>query len=63
MILITPFIGMLIEWNMEIDLPKWMLQFDIDSDKINPFTIEDELLLEACCDLISKTYGSSLLSL
>ena len=34
MILITPFIGMLIEWNMEIDLPKWMLQFDIDSDKI-----------------------------
>ena len=38
-------------------------QIDIDSDKINPFTIEDELLLEACCDLISKTYGSSLLSL
>ena len=38
-------------------------QIDIDSDKINPFSIEDELLLEACCDLISKTYGSSLLSL
>ena len=38
-------------------------QIDIDSDKINPFSIEDELLLEACCGLISKTYGSSLLSL
>jgi|TARA_B100000768_G_C11189796_1_gene336796 GAF domain-containing protein len=38
-------------------------QIDIDSDKINPFSLEDELLLEACCGLISKTYGSSLLSL
>ncbi len=38
-------------------------QIDIDSNKINPFTNEDELLLEACCDLISRTYGSSLLSI
>ena len=38
-------------------------QIDIDSNKLNPFSKEDELLLEACCDLISKTYGNSLLSL
>ena len=38
-------------------------QIDIDSNKLNPFCKEDELLLEACCNLISKTYGKSLLSL
>ena len=38
-------------------------QIDIDSDKLNSFSREDVLLLEACCNLISKTYGSSLLSL
>ena len=38
-------------------------QIDIDSNKLNPFSKEDELLLEACCDIISKTYGNSLLSL
>ena len=38
-------------------------QIDIDSNKLNPFSKEDELLLEACCDLISKTYDNSLLSL
>ena len=38
-------------------------QIDIDSNKLNPFSNEDELLLEACCNLISKTYGKSLLSL
>ena len=36
-------------------------QIDIDSNKINPFSKEDEQLLEACCDLISSTYGASLL--
>ena len=36
-------------------------QIDIDSNKINPFSKEDGQLLEACCDLISSTYGSSLL--
>tara|TARA_B100000902_G_scaffold155401_1_gene151826 strand:- start:8535 stop:9419 length:885 start_codon:yes stop_codon:yes gene_type:complete len=34
MMLITPFIGILLEWNMGIDLPEWMLKFDINSDKI-----------------------------
>lgn len=38
-------------------------QIDIDSNKLDPFTKEDELLLEACCDLVSKTYGNSLLRL
>ena len=38
-------------------------QIDVDSNEINPFSKEDELLLEACCDLISKTYSYSLLSL
>lgn len=38
-------------------------QIDIDSNILNPFSKEDELLLEACCNLISKTYGKSLLSL
>jgi len=38
-------------------------QIDIDSNKIDPFSKEDELLLEACCSLISNTYGSLLLSL
>ena len=38
-------------------------KIDIDSNKLNPFSKEDELLLEACCDIISKTYGNSLLSL
>src|SRR6056300_1562053 len=38
-------------------------QIDIDSNKIDPFSKEDELLLEACCSLISNAYGSLLLSL
>ncbi len=38
-------------------------QIDIDSNKLDPFTKKDELLLEACCDLVSKTYGNSLLRL
>ena len=38
-------------------------QIDIDSNKINPFSKEDEILLEACCNLITNTYGPSLLSL
>jgi L-methionine (R)-S-oxide reductase len=36
-------------------------QIDIDSNKIDPFSKKDEQLLEACCDLISTTYGASLL--
>ena len=38
-------------------------QIDVDSHKINAFSNKDELFLEACCNLISKIYGQSLLSL
>ena len=38
-------------------------QIDIDSKTPNPFSIEDENLLEKVCHLISKTYGRSLLKL
>ena len=34
MVLITPFIGLLLEWNMKIPLPEWILQFDINSEVI-----------------------------
>ena len=36
-------------------------QIDIDSNKIDAFSKEDENLLVLCCDFISKTYGSKLL--
>ena len=32
MLLITPFIGLLLEWNMMISFPEWLLQFDINSE-------------------------------
>ena len=38
-------------------------QIDIDSNTLDSFSKQDELLLEDCCELISKMYGSSLLSL
>ena len=38
-------------------------QIDIDSKTPNPFSSEDEQLLERVCHLISKTYGASLLKL
>jgi membrane protease YdiL (CAAX protease family) len=34
MLLITPFIGLLLEWNMMISFPEWVLQFDINSEAI-----------------------------
>jgi len=34
MMLITPFIGMLLEWNMTIPFPEWALQFDFNSEAI-----------------------------
>ena len=34
MMLITPFIGLLLEWNMMISFPEWLLQFDINSEAI-----------------------------
>jgi len=34
MMLITPFIGILLEWNMMIPFPEWVSSFDNDSEKI-----------------------------
>ena len=34
MMLITPFISFLLEWNMKIPLPEWLLRFDINSEAI-----------------------------
>ena len=34
MMLITPFIGLLLEWNMMISFPEWLLQFDVNSEAI-----------------------------
>jgi membrane protease YdiL (CAAX protease family) len=34
MMLITTFIGLLLEWNMMISFPEWLLQFDINSEAI-----------------------------
>ena len=34
MMLITPFIGLLLEWNMMISFPEWVLQFDTNSEAI-----------------------------
>ena len=38
-------------------------QIDIDSNKIDAFSKDDENLLVLCCDFISKTYGSKLLKI
>lgn len=34
MMLITPFIGLLLEWNMMISFPEWLLEFDVNSEAI-----------------------------
>ena len=34
MMLITPFIGLLLEWNMMIPFPEWLLKFDVNSEAI-----------------------------
>ena len=34
MMLITPFIGLLLEWNMQIPFPDWLMKFDINSEAI-----------------------------
>ena len=34
MMLITPFIALLLEWNMMIPLPEWLLHFDVNSEAI-----------------------------
>ena len=34
MMLITPFVGFLLEWNMQIPFPKWLLHFDVNAELI-----------------------------
>jgi len=34
MMLITPFVGLLIDFNMKISLPEWLLQFNVNSEAI-----------------------------
>ena len=34
MMLITPFIGLILEWNMMISLPDWLMQFHVNSEAI-----------------------------
>ena len=34
MMLVTPFVGLLLEWNMEIPFPEWFVRFDINSQAI-----------------------------
>ena len=34
MMLITPFVGILLEWNMMIPLPDWLKKFDVNSEAI-----------------------------
>ncbi len=34
MMLITPFVGLLIEWNMKILFPEWLIQFNVNSEAI-----------------------------
>ena len=34
MLLITPLVSFLLEWNMTIDFPEWMLKYDINSEAI-----------------------------
>ena len=48
MMLITPFIALLLEWNMKIPFPDWLLQFDINSDAI----IQAFLKMDTIWDLV-----------
>ena len=48
MLLITPFISMLYEWNMQIPIPQWLLHFDINSEAI----IESFLKMSNISDLV-----------
>jgi hypothetical protein len=34
MMLITPFVALLLEWNMQIPLPEWLVYFDVDSENL-----------------------------
>jgi len=48
MMLITPFIGILLEWNMSIPFPDWLLQFDINSEAF----VEAFLRMSSVWDLL-----------
>ena len=47
MLLITPFIGLLLEWNMMIPAPEWLTQFDVHSEAI----VEAFLQMDTLWDL------------
>lgn len=48
MMLITPFVGLLLEWNMKISFPEWLLLFDKNSDVI----VEAFLKMSTIWDLL-----------
>jgi len=48
MILITPFIGLLLEWNIQIPLPQWLLDFDINSEVV----VDSFLRMSSISDLL-----------
>ena len=48
MMLITPFVGLLLEWNMQIPLPEWILRFDLNSEAI----VEAFLQMSTISDLL-----------
>ena len=48
MMLITPFVGLLLEWNMQIPLPEWLLRFDLNSEAI----VEAFLKMSTISDLL-----------
>ncbi|MDC0249633.1 CPBP family intramembrane metalloprotease [Flavobacteriales bacterium] len=46
MMLITPFIGLLLEWNMMIPFPEWLLQFDVTSEAIVTAFLQMDTILD-----------------
>jgi len=48
MILITPFIGLLLEWNIQIPFPQWLLDFDINSEVV----VDSFLRMSSLSDLL-----------
>jgi hypothetical protein len=48
MMLIVPFVGLLLEWNMLISFPDWLLRFDVTSEEI----IEAFLKMSTIWDLL-----------
>ena len=48
MMLIVPFVGLLLEWNMQISFPDWLLRFDVTSEEI----VEAFLKMSTIWDLL-----------